>query len=304
MTRGGTIHALGAADGASVWHRDAAEGLLGAGRDMVALLERDGTTWALDPATGAVRWKAASGVASDLAPVVDAERVIVAGNGVAVLDGQSGNPVWSLSGPPGVTSPPVVAGNCLLVAEGDVLRCRESGTGRSLWDYRARDVIRAPAIADDSGRIFVGSSGREFLALDRADGRRKWRWKVGADVRWPAVVAGDLVIFASHEDVLWGLARKGGSMVWRAGLPSRPLGPPLLVGDDVLVGCYGSRPDENFLVGFAARTGERLGDLRTPAELAAAPVIVRDRLVLALRDRRVIALQLPAGANGATSGVP
>jgi outer membrane protein assembly factor BamB len=150
----------------------------------------------------------------------------------------------------------------------------------------------------------VGTSGREFLAIALSDGGREWRWKVGADVRWGAVVWRDLVIFASHEDVLWGLARKSGNMAWRAGLPSRPLGPPLLVGGDVLVACYGSRPEENFLVGFDAKTGERLGDLRTPGELATAPVVVRDRLVMSLRDQRVVALQLPVSATSTTKGVP
>jgi outer membrane protein assembly factor BamB len=145
--------------------------------------------------------------------------------------------------------------------------------------------------------VFVGTAGREFLALDLDDGDRKWRWKVGADVPFPGVIWRDLVVFATHENVLYGLKRGGGSMVWRAGLPSRPFAPPVLVGQDVLVACYGSRPEENVLVGYDAPTGERLGDLFTPGELAAAPVAAAGRLFLPLRDRRVVALRLPVAAS-------
>jgi outer membrane protein assembly factor BamB len=148
-------------------------------------------------------------------------------------------------------------------------------------------------VSDGRKRLFVGSAGREFLAVDLDDGDRAWRWKVGADVRWPGVIWRDLVIFATHENVLYGLKRGGGSMVWRAGLPSRPLAPPLGVGFDVLVACYGSRPEENYIVGFDAATGERLGDLLTPGELAEAPLVGPARLFLPLRDHRVVALRLP-----------
>jgi hypothetical protein len=93
-------------------------------------------------------------------------------------------------------------------------------------------------------------------------------------------------------------------MVWRAGLPSRPLAPPVLVGGDVLVACYGSRPEENFLVGYDTRTGERLGDLLTPGELAAPPVAAAGRLLLPLRDRRLVALRLPVTPSPAATEGP
>ena len=81
--------------------------------------------------------------------------------------------------------------------------------------------------------------------------------------------------------------------MWRASLPSRPLAPPVLVGQDVLVACYGARPEENVLVGYDAPTGDRVGELHTPGELAAPPVALPGRLVLPLRDRRLVALALP-----------
>jgi outer membrane protein assembly factor BamB len=293
-TRDGAVQAFSAADGRPVWRTAAEPGFLGGSEEMACLRSRDGTVRALAPDTGTQRWSVATGIAGDLPPVVQAGRVLVAGQGIAALDAASGQTLWSVAGGTAVTSPPALVGPCVLLGESEVLRCREAGTGRSQWEHRARGTITSPPVSDGREKLFLGTAGREFLALDLADGGRDWRWKVGADVRWPAVLWRDLVLFATHENVLYALKRKGGNLAWRAGLPSRPFSAPLLVGNDVLIACYGSRPEENFVVGFDALTGERLGDLRTPGELAAAPVAAAGRLFLPLRDRRVVAMQLPA----------
>ncbi len=292
-TRDGAVHAFALADGKPLWRTAGTPGVLGAGESVVVLRHRDGTVQALEPDTGRGRWRAATAVEGELPPVVEGARVLLAGQGAVVLDAVSGKVLWAVAGAAQATSPPVRVGPCLLIGEGDTLRCREVATGRSSWEYKARGVISSPPVTDGEGRLFVGTAGREFLALDLDDGDRDWRWKVGADVPFHAVLWRDRVVFATHENVLYALKRGGGSMVWRAGLPSRPLAPPVLVGQDVLVACYGGRPDENVLVGFDAETGERLGDLLTPGELAAPPVATAGRLLLPLRDRKVVALRLP-----------
>jgi outer membrane protein assembly factor BamB len=292
-TRDGALHALRQQDGRPAWRKEAGPGVIAADESVLCLHQPDGTVVGFDPASGEERWRTATGVTGELVPVVAGGRVLVAGSGAAALDAANGHALWSISGGSAATAPPAAVGDCVVLGEGDRLRCRDAATGRSVWEYQARGTITSPVVTDGDGRLLVGTAGREFLALDLDDGGRKWRWKVGADVTWAAVVRRDLVIFGTHENVLWGLKRKGGSMVWRSGLPSRPLAPPMLVGTDVLVACYGARPDENVLIGFDAATGERLGDLRTPGELATVPLALPGRLVLPLRDHRVVALSLP-----------
>jgi outer membrane protein assembly factor BamB len=300
-TRDGAVQALGAADGKLGWRTAATPGLLGAGEAIVALRTREGAVHGFAPDTGRALWQINTTIEGELPPVVEGTRVLVAGRGAAVLDAATGRAIWSVSGGALATAPPAQVGPCVLIGEAEILRCREAGTGRSSWVYRALGTITAAPVSDGD-RLLLGTAGREFLGVDLDDGDRAWRWKVGADVRWPAVVWRNLVIFATHENVLYGLKRGGGSMVWRSGLPSRPLAPPLLVGQDVLVACYGSRPEENYIVGFDAPTGERLGDLLTPGELAAPPLATTGRLVLPLRDGRVVALRLPMPSPSPTPG--
>lgn len=292
-TRDGAVLAVGLADGATAWRAEPGPGLLGGGPAGLVLRQADGTVSGLDPETGSVRWTTPSAVAGDLPPVLDGDRVLLAGDGVAVLEASSGRVLWAVAGGPAVSAPPAAAEGRVVVGEADgTVRCRDAGTGRSLWTYRAGGPLTAAPVIGQ-GRVLVATGGREFLALHLEDGDRDWRWKVGADVQWPAAVAGDLVLFASHEDVLYAVKARGGNMVWRAPLPSRPLSPPLVTAGGVLVACYGARPEENLFVGFDLRNGQRLGELRTPAELAAPPLVSGGRLVLGLLDRRLLALELP-----------
>jgi outer membrane protein assembly factor BamB len=257
--------------------------------------DADGTVWAIDPETGSARWKVESGIAGAVPPVFDGDRVIVAGQGLAVLDAARGAVLWSVPAAAAASAAPVPSGPCLLVPEeGGTLRCREPGTGDSVWTWAAGGPIYASPVVDADGRVLMGTTSRAFVALRLQDGRRRWRWKLGADVRTGAALLDEHVVFASHEAVLYALRRGNGNLGWRATLPSRPLSAPLLLGKGVIVACYGSRPSENLLLGFDGRSGHRLGELRTPAELEGQPLLVGDRLLIALRDLRVVALQLAA----------
>ena len=291
-TRDGTVRRVDAASGATRWEVAERAGVVGISGDALAVRAPDGTVWRMDAATGTTRWKASSGVAGTLPPVLHEDAVVVAGEGLAVLDAATGRARWSA---PEVraTAVPLPWGGRLLVGEADgALRCRDLGTGAVLWSYAtARAPVAAPAV-DPDGRVLFGTTDRRFVSLDGEDGDERWSWKVGADVPAPPLVAGPSVLFATHENVLYALRRGGGNLVWRAALPSRPLSGPLPYGESVLVACFGTRPGETFLIGFAARTGARQGDLKTPGEVRTPPVIVGDLVVMALRERAHTALRL------------
>lgn len=304
-TGDGTLRGLDLLTGAAVWRVERRPGVLAAREGLLVARDADGTVWAIDPATGSARWKTETGIAGPLPAVFDGDRVVVAGEGLALLDAGSGAVVWTIPKEPKAGAAPVAAGPCLLVPEeSGTLRCREPGTGRSIWTYESGGPLYASPRVDDDGRVLLGTSARMFVALDLEKGRRHWRWKLGADVRQSPALLADQVVFASHEAVIYSLRRGGGNLAWRATLPSRPLAPPLLLGKGVIVSCYGSRPSENLLVGIDGRNGKRIGELRTPAEVQGQPLLLGDRLYLPLRDLRVAAFQLAAPSDADTPTPP
>lgn len=303
----GVVRAIDLARGEVAWEVADRPGLVGAGPGLLVVRGTTGTVWGLEPESGHPRWKTETGIGGAIPPVVSAEAVLVAGEGLARLDPATGAAQWSVPAPPAFKGVPLAWGPYVLAGEVDgPLRCRDAATGVLRWAFPAGGVVAAP-IVDDHDRVLVGTTDRRFVAVRAKDGDLQWRWKVGADVQGPAVVLGDTVLFAGHDNVLYALKRGGGNMVWRAGLPSRPLGGPQLLGRAALVACF-----ENEIVGFDGRTGRKLGSLRTSAEIRTPPVLVGRRLYIGLRDRSVVALQLavtapaaaPAPSEPAPTGSP
>ena len=242
-TRDGAVRALDVETGRPRWRVDDRPGVVAAGGGLVAVRNDDGTVWTMDSATGSDRWKAASGVRGPLPAVLYKDAVVVAGEGLAVLEAATGQTRWSAP-EARATAPPIAWGAWLFVGEADgSLRCRDLATGAVLWSYKTTHPLVAPPVVDDEGHVLLGTTDRRFMALDPRKGDVRWRWKIGGDVQAPPAVSGQHVLFTNHEDVLYALRRGNGHLAWRASLPSRPLSGPILYGDGVLVACFGSRPE-------------------------------------------------------------
>ena len=294
----GTVRGLDGGTGSVRWTVANRRGPLSARPGLLVVREADGTVWGMAPASGSARWKAETRVAGGLSAAIGDDAIFVGGEGLVALDAATGNVRWTADPPPRVTALPVAAGPRLFVPEEDgTLRCRDAATGAVVWSFATRGALRASPAVDAAGRrVVLGTSDRRFLALSLDKGKKRWTWKIGAEVQGGPAIVENRILFATHEDVLYALKRGGGALVWRASLPSRPLSAPLVVEGAVLVACYGTRPRESFVVGFDIRTGRRLGDMKTTSELAAPPIVLGPGLVAGLRDRSVVRFRL-AGAE-------
>ena len=292
-SRDGVVRALELSTGRVLWKAEGVPGRLTAADGTVLVRGEDGTVWSLQPRSGTVRWKTETGVPGTLAVVLDRDRALVAGRGLAALDLASGHTLWSDPGGEETTAPPVVAGPRLLAGEKDgTLRCRDRATGVALWTLRTEGPLIAPPLVDiPRRRIYLGTTDKRILEVSLDKGRPGWRWTVGADVASQGLLLPRHVLFASHDAVLWSLGR-GGSLAWRGALPSRPLSGPLMVQGHVLVACL-----ENEIVAFAPDTGTSTGTLRTSAEIRTPPLVAGSLVVVGLRDRSVVAY-VPHGTPG------
>ncbi|HUG52213.1 MAG TPA: PQQ-binding-like beta-propeller repeat protein [Vicinamibacteria bacterium] len=300
-TRGGQVSGLDRFTGATLWQVAGRSGALALGGGLLALRAEDGAVWAMSPEDGAAQWKAESGVAGTFPPVLGGGHIVIAGEGLAVLEAATGRVVWSDMDAKAATAPALTTTAVVLGEADGHLRSRDLATGRVQWSLATTGPLQAAPVADDRGRILVGTTDRRFLSIDGENGKERWTWRLGADVQHRAVLFERLVLFATHEDVLYALDRGNGHLAWRAPLPSRPLSGPILFGDAVVVACHGARPGETFLIGFSARSGERQGDYKVPGEARTPPLLVEDRVYLALRDRAHSVVSLHLGAAEAST---
>jgi outer membrane protein assembly factor BamB len=301
MTRGGLVRALDPATGEVLWQSEQRTGAVAAAEGGLIVRLVDGTVRSLAPAKGNVRWEAASGIVGDIAPVLDGDRILVAGKGLAALDLATGRVLWSAPADPTVTSPPVSAGSRLLTGEQDgTLRCRDRASGVSLWTLRTGAPLVAPPLFDaERRRLYLGTTDRRILEVDLEKGELGWTWKVGAAIESPGLLHEHRVIFAGFDAVLYAQNRGNGNLVWRAALPSRPMSGPLLSGASILVACH-----ENDLVGLSTKTGKPVGSLRTAARIGTPPLVLGGKLFLGLRDRTVVAFELAGFAAPVEAAPP
>jgi len=299
-TRDGALRALDPKTGEVLWKVDGVPGRLSATEGVLLVRGEDGALTSLHPRTGAVRWRSETGVKGELPALVDGDRVVVAGDGVAALALETGVLSWLDAAGAPTTAPPVAAGGLLLSGEQDgTLRCRARDSGRTLWTVRTREALRAPPLVDlERGRLYLGATDRQILEVGLERGHTGWSWRIGADVAHPGLLLDDRVLFAPHDAVLYAL-HTGGNLAWRAPLPSRPLSAPLAVDGRVIVACQ-----ENELVAVGAASGAAAGRFQTPAQIQAAPVLAGGLLVVGLRDRSVIAYAFAGAADAEEPSEP
>jgi outer membrane protein assembly factor BamB len=280
-TRDTSVQAFVPETGSLLWRRHRPVGWLTAAAGLLVVREADGAVSRLDPATGDTRWRVESGIAGSLPAVIDGDRLLIGGAGIAALDAETGRAVWGDTEAQRLTTAPVAVDGFVLTTEPEGrLRCRDRQTGRPLWEVSTGSDLRAPPVVDSRGRILLGTTARSFVSLDlRNRGRTRWRWKVGTDVAFAAALSDGRVLFASFENVLYALSTRNGNLAWRAPLPSRPLGAPLVVEPVVLIPCQ-----EREILGFELETGKRIGGVATPSEMRTAPLVLSQRVFVGLRN--------------------
>jgi outer membrane protein assembly factor BamB len=298
--RDGSITALDQNSGSERWRVEDRPGRVTATRGFVLVRGEDGTVWSLKPRDGGVRWRAETGIAGGLPVTLDDDRLYVAGDGLAALDVETGDVVWTQTTLSDVTAPPVATTARLLTGEADgTLYCRDRATGLPLWTYRTSGPILAPPLVDEKRRrVYLGTTEKLIRELKLDGGDEGWGWRIGADIQSGGLLLPDRVLFASFDAVLYGLTR-GGNLAMRIPLPSRPLSGPLQVGPRVVIACQ-----ENEILAFDIRTGDPAGSLRTAAQIRTPPLVTGDRIFVGLRDGSVVALALPAGPAVAPTPPP
>jgi outer membrane protein assembly factor BamB len=134
---------------------------------------RDGQFYAVDAATGSLRWKSDYGLPWVIAsPAIDAGRVYLDssdGHFVQCLDAATGKEIWKTDyGTPLWSSPSVTAD---VVYAGDFdgrIHALDRATGTKLWSFHTRSmVLSSPVVAGDL--VVIGSSDGGVYALRTSD---------------------------------------------------------------------------------------------------------------------------------------
>jgi outer membrane protein assembly factor BamB len=267
--RAGTVVGHRLSDGQRIWTSQlSAEQSLASDADHVYVASGE-VVHALNAPTGTVAWRAAGTGKVTAPPLAHSGWVIAAIAGeLLALRAADGNVVWRKTVGP-VEFRPAIDGDLLVVSlvEGRVLALNlQDGSER--WTATVDAEPTEPFAIGE--RVYVGTIAKTFVTFFADSGRLESKRKIGALTKGRAVADDRHIYFAAMDNLLWATNRGNGAIEWTKPLPYRPAGGPVLLNDIVLAPSYVAS-----LPLFAARTGDKAGELRFPARLAMLPLFTR-----------------------------
>jgi outer membrane protein assembly factor BamB len=268
--QGSGVRALARSSGEVVWSEAAGTRwapLADEGRLFVVL--PDGIR-AMQARTGEGLWEYALDHPASGAPRVHGAVLVVPTDSgeIVALDVATGRVAWRRSLGARSQHPVAFLDDIGIVATEDRVVALDARTGDVRWERSLPGALSPPATARD--RVFVGSTNNFFYALDADNGKEVWRWRTGGDVVG-AAAAEDRVYFASLDNILRAVNRDNGNQQWKVAMPTRPAGPPVAVGDVVVVVGVAPRLDA-----FVGKTGAVLGSYVASTDLQGVPAIDPD----------------------------
>lgn len=256
---------------------------------------------ALDPATGAQKWRVPFSRAM-AAPLALAPNLVIGSFDMGLVVAfatDDGHPVWMRELASRARFAPVTdTVRAFFVLDDSRTVALSLADGRVAWEQKLEGMLNQPAYAGN--RVFVGSDRNALYAFDNESGRLGWRWKTGGDVIGTSADAKGGAYYASLDNVLRAVNRGNGNQRWIKEIPTRPVLPPQVFGDGmtyeeiVVVTGVTSEIDA-----YAASNGMAAGAYTPPPDsaLQGAPLIdpvlrpYRVAMVVITRDGRVIGLK-------------
>jgi len=185
----------------------------------------DGTFYALDALSGALKWKLeAGGNFSYSAPAVS-NGVVYAGNtnnSMYAMDAASGKLVWTFATGNSIESSPAVYGGTVYFGSDDhSFYAVNIKDGSLKWKYQTGyNLSSSPAIFD--GVVFFGSDDNNLYALDAATGSVKWQYNAGSifNASSPVIDNGVIYIGTRAGDLL-AVDVMSGQLKWKYSNPDQ-----------------------------------------------------------------------------------
>jgi outer membrane protein assembly factor BamB len=198
----------------------------------------DRRVYALNAATGRLRWSYTTGNGIYAGPAVSGGIVYIGSDDgkLYALNAATGRLRWSYTSPYSIESTPVVADGTVFFGGFDhKVHALSAATGHLRWSYSAQDAVTSSPVVE-GGTVYFGSFDDKVYALDAANGHLRWSYATGGDVYSSPAVSGGVVYIGSDDDNVYALDAATGHVRWYYTTANSVISKPAVAGGSVYVG--------------------------------------------------------------------
>ncbi len=255
----------------------------------------DGNLYALDLASGKVRWKFHTELGFLAAPAVRDGRVYIGDSDGCFysIDTAKGKELWRYETEAEINSGANFYGDNVVFGSQDAtLYCLRMEDGEVVWKVDAEDQIRCmPTVA---GRhAFVAGCNAKLNVVDLDRGTLLSGVDLGSPTLCTPAVAGSVAYVGTDAGEFFAIDWSSSKVIWKYANRSRPspFWSSAAVTDDLVV--VGSR--DKMVHAVDRNTGQPAWSFSTRAKVDSSPVIVGRRVYVGSSDGRLYALDLKSG---------
>ena len=259
----------------------------------------------LDAQTGQEIWTWQQAKGWYQAQVALANDLIIApntdGNVYAVsTDGQL---VWTYRGEFGFIAAPVVVDDHVIIASQDhQLISLNLSDGAVSWALPMKGaLVAAPHFDSNSGLLFAGSLGKDFVAVDAKTGELKWQFTEVEDVSsvWATpILIQDQLIFTDESGFVYSVQPETGKLNWKIGAGGSMLAGPLALEDSFVLAL------EDGTIKAYDLNQSPIWTQKVEGELYGAPVLAGDVIVVGAIQQANVLYAFDLKGNPLWSFVP
>jgi outer membrane protein assembly factor BamB len=187
----------------------------------------DGNLYALDAATGSLKWKFKTNGIIHTSPAIY-NGVVYVGSWdtyLYAIDAQTGKEKWKFKTQDqpvihlleGIQASPAVYDSTVYVGARDgYFYALNTNTGKLLWKYSADNSWILTTAAIQNGTVYFGTSDTYlFLALDAKTGKEKYRFKANGYVYSSPAIAGNTAYFGDFSGKFFAVDLNSDRKVWK-----------------------------------------------------------------------------------------
>jgi outer membrane protein assembly factor BamB len=235
-------------------------------------------------------WSAGPGGRILASPVIGDGRVFVGTErGLTALGLEDGRQAWSLESAYGVGAAPLASGKTLFACLADeAVVALDPATGERRWEHRCPAGRSAPVAA--AGRVILGLTSGDLLALDASSGKQAWRIGVDGPMSFAPAAMGSSVLVGDGGRRLRCVDAETGRVLWTRAVKGRFQGDGPAVSTRAVVFALDSMEVE----AYDPATGRRLWN-RWAGTIHLSSPAMAGNLVLYGSRTRLVALDARTG---------